>query len=51
MFDPWCEDDPLTPTGGTLLAEIGVDVRDVRDLLADERVRRCPDREAPEDEK
>ena len=39
--------DPVTPAGGDLLAaELGLDLRAVRDSLADDLARRCPDREA-----
>ena len=39
--------DVLTPAGGELLAELGLDAASVRDALADDLARRCPDREAP----
>ncbi len=45
MFDLYSDYDPITPTGGRLLAEIGLDTRAVRDALADDRARHCPDRE------
>ena len=41
--------DPVTPAGGDLLAELGLDLRSVRNSLADDLARRCPDREAPAD--
>ena len=47
MFDS--DSDPVTPAGGDLLAELGLDLRSVRDSLADDLARRCPDREAPAD--
>ena len=48
MFDS--DFDPVTPAGGDLLAaELGLDLRAVRDSLADDLARRCPDREAPAD--
>ncbi len=37
--------DPVTPTGSDLLAELGLAPRSVREALADDRARRCPDRE------
>ena len=43
--------DLITPSGGELLAELGLDTRAVRDTLADDRARRCPDREAPADQR
>ncbi len=49
MFDFDTDHDVITPSGGALLAEIGLDPRTVRDALADDRARRCPDREAPAD--
>ena len=42
--------DPVTPATGQLIAELGLDERSVRDALADDRARRCPDREVPSDE-
>ncbi len=47
MFDLYSDYDPITPSGGRLLAEIGLDTRAVRDALADDRARHCPDREVP----
>ena len=47
MFDP--DYDPIAPAGSDLLAELGFDPRSVREALADDRARRCPDREAPAD--
>ena len=41
--------DVITPSGGELLAELGLDTASVQDALADDRARRCPDREAPAD--
>ena len=36
MFDLSHDLDPITPSGGELLAEIGIDARHIRDALADE---------------
>ena len=47
MFDLYPDYDPITPPGDRLLAEIGLDTRAVRDALADDRARHCPDREVP----
>ena len=47
MFDLSHDLDPITPSGGEPLAEIGIDARHIRDALADDLARRCPDREAP----
>ena len=49
MFDFSSDYDPVTPAGDGLIAELGLDPRSVRDALADDRARRCPDREAPAD--
>ena len=38
--------DDITPAGGELLAELGVDRHTVRELAEDERAIRCPDRRA-----
>ena len=38
--------DVITPAGGELLSELGLDPASVRDALADDLARRCPDREA-----
>ena len=51
MFDFSSDYDPVTPTTGEFLAEIGLDTRAVRDALADDRARRCPDRESQPDER
>ena len=51
MFDSGSDYDPVTPTAGALLAELGLDTGAVRDALADDLARRCPDREAPADER
>ena len=45
------DDDPVTPAADELIAEIGLDTRSVRDAIADDRTRRCPDRETPPDER
>ena len=47
MFDLYSDYDPITPSGGRLLPDLGLDTRTVRDALADDRARRCPDREVP----
>ena len=49
MFDLYSDYDPVTPSGGLLLAEIGIDLDSIRDALADDLARRCPDREVPAD--
>ena len=49
MFEPSSDYDPIAPASDALLAELGLDARHVRDALADDLARRCPDREAPTD--
>ena len=49
MFHLDSDYDPIAPTSGELIAELGLDARAVRDTLADDLARRCPDREAPAD--
>ncbi len=49
MFAFDTDHDPIQAAGSDLLAELGLDARTVRDALADDRARRCPDREAPAD--
>ena len=47
LFDT--DHDPIAPSACDLLADLGLDVQSVRDTLADDRTRRCPDRApAPE---
>ena len=41
--------DPVGPAADAFLAEIGLDIRSVRDALVEDRARHCPDREAPAD--
>ncbi len=48
MFDLYHDYDPVTPAGGLLLAEVGIDLDAVRQTLAADLARRCPDREVPE---
>ena len=45
LFEP--DTDPIAPAARGLLADLGLDVDSVRDALADDRTRRCPDREVP----
>ncbi len=49
MFGFDCDHDPIAPPGAVLLELLGLDSRSVREALADDRARRCPDREAPAD--
>ena len=49
MFDASSDYDPIAPASDALLAELGLDVRQVRDALADDLARRCPDCEVPAD--
>jgi len=45
MFDLSTDHDPITPDACRLLAEIGADPAAVRETLAEDFIRRCPDRE------
>lgn len=45
MFDLSTDHDPLTSNACRLLADIGADPAAVRETLAEDFVRRCPDRE------
>ena len=45
MFDLSADHDPIAPDACRLLAEIGADPAAVRETLAEDFVRRCPDRE------
>lgn len=49
MFDTSSDYDPIIPSGSALLDELGLDVGAMRDALADDLARRCPDRETPAD--
>ena len=49
MFDFDTDHDLVTSAGDGLTAELGLDACSIRDALADDRARRCPDREAPAD--
>ncbi len=51
MFDTYSDYDPIAAGGNELLTELGLDVGAVRDALADDQARRCPDREVPADER
>ena len=44
-FDTDC--DLVTQARSELLAELGLDTRVLREVLADDRARCCPDREFP----
>ena len=48
MFAPDTDYDPIAPATGRLLAEIGIDIDAVRESVADDLARRCPDREVPD---
>ena len=45
MFAPEPDYDPIAPATGRLLADLGIDVNAVRESIADDLARRCPDRE------
>lgn len=48
MFAPDTDYDPIAPATGRLLAEVGIDADAVRETLADDFARHCPDREVPD---
>ena len=48
MFAP--DYDPITPSTSHLLAEIGIDANAVREAIADDQSRQCPDREVLSDD-
>ena len=50
MFVPDIEYDPIPAASGHLLAEIGIDADAVRETLADDQTRRCPDQEVAQTE-
>ncbi len=49
MFAPDTDYDLILPTTSHLLAEIGIDADAVRETIADDQVRHCPDREVRSD--
>ena len=49
MFD--FDNDPVSPAAGELLEQLGFDTASVRDALAEDRARRCPDREVATSER
>ena len=51
MFAFDTDDDLIFPSGTDLLVDLGLDPHSVRDAIADDRSRRCPDREALADER
>ena len=44
MFGIDTDHDPIAPSTSELLEELGLDVHAVRETLADDLLRRCPDR-------
>ena len=48
MFAPDTDYDPIAPDTGQLLSDLGIDINAVRETLADDLTRRCPDREVAE---
>ena len=51
MFDFSSDYDPIAPTAGELLSELGLDTASVRDALVEDRARRCPDHEVATSER
>ena len=45
MFVPDIDYDPIPAATDYLLAELGIDADAVRETLADEQARHCPDRD------
>ena len=45
MYAPDTDYDPIPAATGQLLNDLGIDVNAVRETLADDLARRCPDRE------
>ena len=50
MFVPDIDYDPIPASTGHLLVELGIDADAVRETLADDQTRRCPDQEVAETE-
>ena len=50
MFVPDIDYDPIPTATDYLLAELGIDADAVRETLADDQVRRCPDHEVAQTE-
>ena len=48
MFIPHTDYDPIPAGAGQLLADLGIDVNAVRETVADDQARRCPDQEVAE---
>lgn len=45
MYAPDTDYDPIPAATGQLLNDLGIDVNAVRETLADDLARRCPERE------
>ena len=50
MFVPNIDYDPIPAATGQLLAELGINADAVRETLADDLARRCPEQEVAETE-
>lgn len=48
MFVPDIDYDPIPAATDYLLAELGFDANAVRETIADDQARRCPDQEVAE---
>ena len=48
MFVPELDHDPIPADTGQLLSDLGIDVNAVRETLAEDLARRCPEREVAE---
>ncbi len=48
MSAPDIDYDPIPAATGQLLSDLGMDINAVRETLADDQARQCPDREVAE---
>ncbi len=48
MYAPDTDYDPIPADTGQLLSDLGIDINAVRETLADDVARYCPDREVAE---
>ncbi len=48
MFAPDIDYDPIPADTGQLLSDLGIDVNAVRETIADDLARHCPEREVAE---
>ena len=48
MFVPDTDYDPIPAATGQLLAELGINADAVREMIADDQTRRCPEQQVAE---